>query len=155
MAVAKKKVINVKIKHSGKHPLPAYQTNGSAAMDLHAELGRPQHVVQGMAELIPTGIYLEIPEGYCVKIFSRSGLADKKGLHLSNGVGIIDSDYRGQIFVSLYNGSQVTQYVETGDRIAQMKIEKVELIEWDVVDKLTETDRGIGGFGSTGDKTAA
>jgi len=155
MAAAKKTGIKVKIKHTGKHPLPAYQTKGSAAMDLYAEIGKPQYIIQGMAELIPTGIQLHIPVGYCGKVFARSGLADKKGLAPSNCVGIIDSDYRGQVFVSLYNNSQVTQYIESGDRIAQLVIEKVDQIVWDVVDELEETDRGIGGFGSTGEKTAA
>jgi dUTP pyrophosphatase len=155
MAAAKKTGVKVGVKHTGKWPLPAYQTSGSAAMDLHAEIGKPQHIVQGMAELIPTGISLQIPEGYCAKIFARSGLADKKGLAPSNCVGIVDSDYRGQVFVSLYNSSQVTQYIEAGDRIAQLVLEKVERIQWDVVEELKDTGRGIGGFGSTGEKTAA
>jgi len=153
MAAAKKVGgLKVKIKHTGKHPLPAYQTNGSAAMDLHSEIGKPQHIVQGMAELIPTGIYIEVPVGYVAKVYARSGMADSRGLAPSNCVGIIDSDYRGQVFVSLYNSSQVTQYIESGDRIAQLVFEKVERIEWDVVDELTQTERGVGGFGSTGVK---
>jgi len=108
--------------------------------------------VQGMAELIPTGIYIEVPVGYVAKVYARSGMADSRGLAPSNCVGIIDSDYRGQVFVSLYNSSQVTQYIESGDRIAQLVFEKVERIEWDVVDELTQTERGVGGFGSTGVK---
>ena len=155
MAAAKKAVLKVKIKHTGRFPLPAYATDGSAAMDLHAELGRPQHVVQGHNEMIPTGIALQLPAGYVAKIYARSGIADKKGLCPSNAVGLVDSDYTGQIYISLMNHSQVTQYVEPGERIAQLLIEKSETVEWEEVDELTETARGIGGFGSTGEKTAA
>ena len=147
---AKKAALKIRVRHVGKFPLPAYATDGSAAMDLVAEVGRSTHIVQGHNELIPTGIYLEIPKGYCGKIYARSGIADKKGLCPSNAVGIIDSDYRGQVFVSLMNHSQVTQYIEPGERIAQLVLEKVEQIEWQQVGELDETDRGIGGFGSSG-----
>ena len=122
-------------------------------MDLVAEIGRQQHIIQGSNQLIPTGISIEVPNGYCAKIYARSGIADKRGLAPSNGVGIIDSDYRGQVFVSLANHSEVTQYVEPGERIAQIMIEKVEPFAWAQVDELDETNRGIGGFGSTGEKT--
>jgi len=98
---AAKKGITVKVKHTGKFPLPKYSTKGSAAMDLVAEIGRQQHIIQGSNQLIPTGISIEVPNGYCAKIYARSGIADKRGLAPSNGVGIIDSDYRGQVFVSL------------------------------------------------------
>ena len=155
MAAAKKKGITVKVKHTGRFPLPAYATDGSAAMDLVAEIGRQQHIIQGSNQLIPTGISIEVPNGYCAKIYARSGIADKRGLAPSNGVGIIDSDYRGQVFVSLANHSEVTQYVEPGERIAQIMIEKVEPFAWVQVDELDETNRGIGGFGSTGEKTKA
>ena len=152
---AAKKGITVKVKHTGKFPLPKYSTKGSAAMDLVAEIGRQQHIIQGSNQLIPTGISIEVPNGYCAKIYARSGIADKRGLAPSNGVGIIDSDYRGQVFVSLANHSEVTQYVEPGERIAQIMIEKVEPFAWVQVDELDETNRGIGGFGSTGEKTKA
>ena len=150
---AAKKGITVSVKHTGKFPLPEYSTKGSAAMDLVAEIGRQQHIIQGSNQLIPTGISIEVPNGYCAKIYARSGIADKRGLAPSNGVGIIDSDYRGQVFVSLANHSEVTQYVEPGERIAQIMIEKVEPFAWVQVDELDETNRGIGGFGSTGEKT--
>ena len=150
---AAKKGITVRVKHTGKFPLPKYSTKGSAAMDLVAEIGRQQHIIQGSNQLIPTGISIEVPNGYCAKIYARSGIADKRGLAPSNGVGIIDSDYRGQVFVSLANHSEVTQYVEPGERIAQIMIEKVEPFAWVQVDELDETNRGIGGFGSTGEKT--
>jgi dUTP pyrophosphatase len=153
MAAAKSTAVKVKVKHVGRFPLPAYATSGSAAMDLVAEIGRQQHIIQGSNQLIPTGISIEVPNGYCAKIYARSGIADKRGLAPSNGVGIIDSDYRGQVFVSLANHSEVTQYVEPGERIAQIMIEKVEPFAWVQVDELDETNRGIGGFGSTGEKT--
>jgi dUTP pyrophosphatase len=153
MAAAKSTAVKVKVKHIGRFPLPAYATSGSAAMDLVAEIGRQQHIIQGSNQLIPTGISIEVPNGYCAKIYARSGIADKRGLAPSNGVGIIDSDYRGQVFVSLANHSEVTQYVEPGERIAQIMIEKVEPFAWVQVDELDETNRGIGGFGSTGEKT--
>jgi len=153
MAAAKSTAVKVKVKHIGRFPLPAYATSGSAAMDLVAEIGRQQHIIQGSNQLIPTGISIEVPNGYCAKIYARSGIADKRGLAPSNGVGIIDSDYRGQVFVSLANHSEVTQYVEPGERIAQIMIEKVEPFAWAQVDELDETNRGIGGFGSTGEKT--
>ena len=155
MAAAKSTAVKVKVKHIGRFPLPAYATSGSAAMDLVAEIGRQQHIIQGSNQLIPTGISIEVPNGYCAKIYARSGIADKRGLAPSNGVGIIDSDYRGQVFVSLANHSEITQYVEPGERIAQIMIEKVEPFAWVQVDELDETNRGIGGFGSTGEKTKA
>jgi dUTP pyrophosphatase len=154
MAAAKSTAVKIKVKHSGRYPLPAYATDGSEAMDLHAEISRSQHIIQGESELIPTGLWLSIPKGYCAKIFSRSGLANKKGLGVSSGVGVIDSDYRGQVYVSLMNFSDVTRYIEPGERIAQIMVEKIETIAWQSVDELDETDRGIGGFGSSGEKTA-
>ena len=154
MAAVKSTAVKIKVKHSGRYPLPAYATSGSAAMDLHAEISRSQHIIQGESELIPTGLWLSIPKGYCAKIFSRSGLANKKGLGVSSGVGVVDSDYRGQVYVSLMNFSDVTRYIEPGERIAQIMVEKIETIAWQSVDELDETDRGIGGFGSSGDKTA-
>ena len=153
MAAAKSTAVKIKVKHSGRYPLPAYATSGSAAMDLHAEISRSQHIIQGESELIPTGLWLSTAKGYCAKIFSRSGLANKKGLGVASGVGVIDSDYRGQVYVSLMNFSDVTRYIEPGDRIAQIMVEKIETIAWQPVDELDETDRGIGGFGSSGDKT--
>ena len=155
MAAVKSTAVKIKVIHTGKFPLPKYSTKGSAAMDLVAEIGRQQHIIQGSNQLIPTGIYLDVPVGYCAKIYARSGIADKRGLAPSNGVGIIDSDYRGQVYVSLCNSSEVTQYIEPGERIAQLVIEKVIPFQWEQIDELEETDRGIGGFGSTGEKAAS
>ena len=151
----KNTAVKIKVKHTGKSPLPAYASSGAAAMDLVAEIGRSQHIIQGSNQLIPTGIYVQVPVGYCAKVYARSGIADKRGLAPSNGVGIIDSDYRGQVFVSLCNSSEVTQYIEPGERIAQLVIEKVIPFDWELVDELEETDRGIGGFGSTDQKAAS
>jgi len=155
MAVAKSKGVTIRVIHKGKFPLPTYATPGSAAVDLYAEISRPQHIIQGESQIIPTGLWVSIDPGFCCKILSRSGLANKKGLSVSSGVGVIDSDYRGQLYVSLMNTGHVTQYVEPGDRIAQLMVEKVLTINWEEVDELDETVRGIGGFGSSGNKTAA
>tara|TARA_R110002126_G_scaffold37800_1_gene113617 strand:- start:227 stop:691 length:465 start_codon:yes stop_codon:yes gene_type:complete len=152
---AAKKGITVKVKHTGKFPLPKYSTKGSAAMDLVAEIGRQQHIIQGSNQLIPTGIAVSVPKGYCLKIYARSGIADKRGLAPSNAVGLVDSDYTGQVYVSLANHSEVTQYIEPGERIAQVMLEEVIPFQWEQVDELEETDRGVGGFGSTGEKAKA
>lgn len=156
MAEAKKKKtevakgIKVKVKHVGKYGLPEYQTPGSAALDLVAEIGKDEYLLNGDTKPIPTGLYVEIPEGYCMKIYARSSLAHKLGLTPSNCVGVIDSDYRGQIRVSLENKGRISQIIKPGDRIAQLILEKVERVIWDPVDELSETERGRGGFGSTG-----
>jgi len=151
MAAAKKKGVTIRVKHRGKFSLPTYATAGSAAMDLHAEISRPQHIIQGESQMIPTGLWVSMDPGFCCMIYSRSGLANKKGLSVSSGVGLIDSDYRGQIYVSIMNTGHVTQYVEPGDRIAQLMVNQFLVINWELVDELDETDRGIGGFGSSGE----
>ncbi len=155
MAAVKKKIIEVKVKHTGRFPLPEYSTIGAAAMDLVAEIGQPQHIIQGSSQMIPTGISIQVPIGYCAKIYARSGIADKRGLAPSNAVGIIDSDYTGQVYISLANHSEVTQYIEPGERIAQIMIEENITFKWEKVESLSETERGMGGFGSTGEKTKA
>jgi len=151
----KNTLVKVKVKHTGKFPLPKYASTGAAAMDLVAEIGRSQHIIQGSNQLIPTGIAVGVPKGYCFKIYARSGIADKRGLAPSNAVGIIDSDYTGQVYVSLANHSEVTQYIEPGERIAQIMLEEIIPFEWEQVDELEATDRGIGGFGSTGETATA
>ncbi len=148
MAAAKKP--KVKVVYKGKHGLPEYQTPGSAAVDLVAEIGKEMTIPNDQSRPIPTGLYVEVPEGYCLKIYARSGIAHKLGLTPSNCVGIVDADYRGQIFVSLLNNGSITQIIKPGDRIAQMILEKVERIEWQEVKEISETKRGRGGFGSTG-----
>ena len=130
--------------------LPTYGSGCSAGADLYACLNEAVSIAPGQAFLIHTGIALEIPEGCAGLIFARSGLASKKGLAPSNKVGVIDSDYRGEIMVSLFNHSKEAQTVEPGERIAQLVITPYITAKWNVTDELNETDRGKGGFGSTG-----
>lgn len=128
-----------------------YETENSAGMDIKAYLPHgPQSIQPFGRVLIPTGLYIELPEGYEAQIRSRSGLALKKGLMVLNSPGTIDSDYRGQIAVILANMSNVPVTIEDGDRIAQMVINRYEQAKWEEVDVLSPTARGIGGFGHTG-----
>lgn len=130
--------------------LPAYETPGSSGMDLRAWLTEPILLQPGQRALIPTGIRLELPEGYEAQVRARSGLAVKHGIGLVNGIGTIDSDYRGEIQVPLINWGQEAFLVENGQRIAQMIIAKYERIQWEAADRLEDTARGSGGFGHTG-----
>ncbi len=130
--------------------LPEYETEGSAGMDLRAMLDETVVLEPGKRKLIPTGLSIELPAGYEAQIRGRSGLAVKKGIGLVNGIGTIDSDYRGDIGVILINWGEEDFIIENGDRIAQMVITKYERAEWELADDLTETERGSGGFGHTG-----
>lgn len=130
--------------------LPAYETNGSAGMDLRAALKEPVSLEPGERTLVPTGLYLELPFGYEAQIRARSGLAIKRGIGLVNGVGTIDSDYRGEIKVALINLGKDPFVIKDGDRIAQMVVAKYERVAWKVSDNLEDTERGQGGFGHTG-----
>lgn len=130
--------------------LPVYETEGSAGMDLKAMLDEPAVLRPGQRKLIPTGLSIELPVGWEAQIRGRSGLAMKKGIGLVNGIGTIDSDYRGDIGVILINWGKEDFIIENGDRIAQMVIAKYERIDWEIADDLTETERGSGGFGHTG-----
>ncbi|NBI64019.1 dUTP diphosphatase [Clostridiales bacterium] len=130
--------------------LPAYETKGSAGMDLRADLTESICLEPGGRALIPTGLSIELPQGYEAQIRARSGLAIKQGIGLVNGVGTIDSDYRGEIKVALINWGQDSVTIQDGDRIAQMVIAKYERIAWKQVDELGDTKRGTGGFGHTG-----
>ena len=141
--------MKVKIK-SDSGILPFYETEGSAGMDLKAYIGEPVVLKPGQRMLVPTGLYIELPVGYEAQIRARSGLAIKKGIGLVNGIGTIDSDYRGEIKVILINWGEEDFVIENGDRIAQMIIAKYERVEWEVSDDLSETERGSGGFGHTG-----
>ena len=143
--------MEIKIK-SESGIVPAYETAGSAGMDIRAYLKEPVELLPGQRALIPTGIYLEIPEGYEVQIRARSGLAIKRGIGLVNGIGTIDSDYRGEIQIGLHNLSAEPYMVQPGERIAQMIIMPYFAPVIEEVTSLTETDRGAGGFGSTGTK---
>ena len=145
-------MIPIKIINKSEHELPSYQTTASAGMDLRANNGDPIMLKPLERAIIPTGIYIELPVGYEAQIRPRSGLAAKKGISLVNSPGTIDADYRGEIGVILVNLSNEPFTVEKGERIAQMVIAKHEQAEWVLVDELGESERGAGGFGSTGVK---
>lgn len=130
--------------------LPQYETAGSAGMDIRAYIEEPVTIAPGKRALIPTGLFMEIPEGYEVQIRARSGLAVKHGIGLTNGIGTIDSDYRGEIKVSLINWGEEDFTVNNGDRIAQIVVAKYERAELCQAEELSETERGAGGFGHTG-----
>ncbi len=142
--------MEIKIKLTRNAPIPEYQTTGSAALDLRAANEEPILLSAGERALIPTGIALSIPSGYVGIIAARSGLACKKGICLSNGIGVIDSDYRGEISVGLFNSSKEDFTVNPGERIAQIMFLPVSSASFIPVDSLDETERGAGGFGSTG-----
>ena len=144
--------MKVKIVNNSSNPLPDYSTNSSAGMDLRANLESPVSMKPMERKLIPTGLYIELPEGYEAQIRPRSGLALKKGISVLNTPGTIDADYRGEIGIILVNLSDETFIVEHGERICQMVINKVETIQWNKVDSLEESERGAGGFGHTGTK---
>ncbi|HMR44394.1 MAG TPA: dUTP diphosphatase [Saprospiraceae bacterium] len=144
--------MQVKIINRSSNPLPNYETAGSAGMDLRANITEPIRLESLERALVPTGLFIELPLGFEAQIRPRSGLAVKKGLTLVNTPGTIDSDYRGEIKVILVNLSKETQTIEPAERIAQMVIARYEQIEWQSVEELSETDRGAGGFGSTGVK---
>lgn len=143
---------SVKIINKSQHTLPHYETAQSAGMDLRANLSEPITLNSLERAIVPTGLFLELPEGYEAQIRPRSGLAAKKGITLLNAPGTIDADYRGEIGVILVNLSKEPFVIENGERIAQMVIAKYEQIQWENTSELSETERGAGGFGSTGVK---
>lgn len=132
--------------------LPSYETSGSAGMDLRAHINEPVTIGAGKYALVPTGISIALPEGFEAQVRARSGLAVKHGIGLVNGIGTIDSDYRGEIKIALINHGEEPFVVNDGDRIAQMVIARYEKVEWEEADVLPETERGEGGFGHTGKK---
>ncbi len=140
----------VKIINRSTNDSPEYKTAGSAGMDIRADIEEPINLDSLERVLVPTGLSIELPQGAEAQIRPRSGLAVKKGLSVVNSPGTIDSDYRGEIKVILINLSKETQTVEPGERIAQMVIARYEHVELQEVEVLSETDRGAGGFGSTG-----
>ena len=143
-------MISVSIINQSHHPLPKYQTAGSAGMDLCAFI--PETITLQPMErmLIPTGLFMELPMGYEAQVRPRSGISIKKGLTVINAPGTIDSDYRGEVKIPIVNLSGEVQTIEDGERVAQMVIAKHETISWSEVAALNETDRGAGGFGHTG-----
>jgi dUTP pyrophosphatase len=143
-------MVKVKVINQSGNALPGYETAHAAGMDLRADLKEPVTIEPGQWRLIPTGLFVEIPEGYEGQIRPRSGLAFKHGITVLNSPGTIDADYRGEIKVILINHSSVPFTVRQGERIAQLVIARYEQIQWVESDQLAETRRGSGGFGSTG-----
>ena len=142
--------MKVKIVNNSRHALPEYQTPLSAGLDIRANLDESVTLRPLERAMIPTGLYVELPEGCEMQIRPRSGLAAKHGITVLNSPGTIDADYRGEIKVILVNLSNEPFTIESGERIAQMIVARYEQIEWQPVDVLGETERGAGGFGSTG-----
>ena len=146
------KTMKVEIINHSHHALPAYATPLSAGMDLRANLSDPIVLKPLERKLIPTGLFIALPEGYEAQVRPRSGLALKRGITVLNSPGTIDADYRGEIGVVLVNLSAEEFVVEDGERIAQMVVARHEQITWEPVEELSETLRGAGGFGHTGKK---
>lgn len=144
--------IKVRVINRSNNQLPEYGTSGAAGMDVRASLNEPITIAPMERALIPTGLYVEIPEGYECQLRPRSGLALKKGISLVNTPGTIDADYRGEIGVILINLSKEPFVVENGERICQMVFNRYTPAEWEQVDTLEDTERGEGGFGHTGVK---
>jgi len=142
----------VQVVNNGNQPLPEYATEGSAGMDLRANIDQPVILKPLDRALIPTGLHIALPQGYEAQIRPRSGMAVKHGVTVLNTPGTIDSDYRGDIGVILVNLSHESFTINPGDRIAQMVINCYERIKFELVDSLDETERGEGGFGHTGTK---
>jgi dUTP pyrophosphatase len=143
-------MMKVKIVNKSKHALPEYSTLFSAGMDLRANLDSPVTLKSLERTLVPTGLFIELPQGYEAQIRPRSGLALKMGISVLNTPGTIDADYRGQIGVILINLSNQDVVIADGERICQMIVSKHETVEWESVEVLEETQRGAGGFGHTG-----
>ncbi len=144
--------MKVKVVNKGSNALPQYATLSSAGMDVRASIDEAIVLKPLGRAIVPTGLYLEIPVGYEVQVRPRSGLAAKKGITVLNAPGTIDADYRGEVCVILVNLSDADFTVEPGERIAQLVLAKHEVIEWEEADELGSTERGEGGFGSTGTK---
>ena len=133
------------------NPLPEHQTESSAGADIHAFLPDGDVIIAaGEKKIIPTGIYIEIPVGYEVQVRPRSGLAFKHGVTVLNSPGTIDADYRGEVKVLLINHGKEAFVVKSGERIAQMVFSKYQRVEWESVNRLSDTERGSGGYGSSG-----
>ena len=142
--------IQIKIVNTSANPLPQYATKGASGMDIRAALDIPLTLQPLERNLIPTGLFVEIPQGYEIQIRPRSGLAIKQGITCLNTPGTIDSDYRGEIKIILINLSSEEQVINPGDRVAQMIIQKTERAEFEQVEFLNNTERAAGGFGHTG-----
>ena len=145
-------MVKIKVVNTGCQPLPAYATSQSAGMDLRANIESPITLHPMERTLVPTGIRIELPEGYEAQVRPRSGLALKHGITVLNPPGTIDSDYRGELKVLLVNLSNDDFVVNAGERVAQMVIARHETATWEEVEMLDETERGEGGYGHTGVK---
>jgi dUTP pyrophosphatase len=144
--------VAIRIINQSPHSLPSYSTEGSSGMDLRANLDAPATLTPMERKLIPTGLFIELPEGYEAQVRPRSGLAIKQGITCLNTPGTIDQDYRGEIKIILVNLSGEEQVIEPGDRIAQLVIQKVEKASWVESSEISITERSAGGFGHTGKK---
>lgn len=144
--------LNVKIVNKSKHELPSYSTLLSAGMDIRANIDEPVTLKPLERTIIKTGLFIELPQGFEAQIRPRSGMSFKHGISVLNSPGTIDADYRGEIGVILANVSSDAYTIEDGERVCQMVIAKHETVEWEVVDTLSDTERGAGGFGHTGKK---
>lgn len=144
--------MTVKVINKSSNALPQYSTQFSAGMDVRANLSEPITLEPLQRCMVPTGLFLEIPAGYEVQVRPRSGLAAKKGITVLNAPGTIDADYRGEVCVILVNLSSEPFVIEHGERVAQLVLAKHEIIEWSETDELAGSERGTGGFGSTGTK---
>jgi dUTP pyrophosphatase len=142
--------VQVKIINQSSNPLPQYATTGSSGMDIRAFLDKELVLEPFERILVPTGLFIELEEGFEVQVRPRSGLAIKQGITCLNTPGTIDADYRGEIKVILINLSKEVQTIQPGDRIAQLVLQKVEKMEWQPAETINETHRGAGGFGHTG-----
>lgn len=142
--------VKVEVINKSPHPLPEYQTSGSAGLDLRAWIPEPVVLQPLQRQLIPTGLYIALPDGFEAQIRPRSGMAIKKGITLINTPGTIDADYRGEIMIPLINLSDTPQEIRDGERVAQMIIAKYDRIEWEKTEQLSATQRGEGGFGHSG-----
>lgn len=142
--------MQLEVINTSRHPLPQYQTENAAGLDLRAHLDQVLVLQPGQRMLIPTGLFMAIPIGYEGQVRPRSGLAFKYGITVLNSPGTIDADYRGEVMVLLINHGQEPFEIQDGERIAQLVIAKHETIEWLPVQELSATERGAGGYGSTG-----
>ncbi len=141
----------IQIVNRSKYPLPEYKTKDSAGVDLHANLEEEGFTLKPLErKLVPTGIYIALTEGFEAQVRPRSGMALKKGVSVLNAPGTIDADYRGEIGVILVNLSNEEVFIADGERVAQLVIAKYTQADWELVESLSETVRGVGGFGSTG-----
>lgn len=140
----------VKVINKSNNPLPKYATEGSAGLDIHAFLEESVIIKPLERKIIPTGLYLEIPNGYEIQVRARSGMSIKHGITLVNGVGTIDSDYRGELGIPVVNLSNEEYEIKSGDKVAQIILAKYEHLDFKLEENLEETDRSDGGFGHTG-----